>query len=470
MIDKEITTELDVLIVGAGPGGYVAAIRAAQLGNKVAIVEKREVGGVCLNVGCIPSKSLIHAAETYEHSHNIFNMGITIENVKVNFDKVQKWKMGIVKQLTSGIRYLLEGNNIQLISGEALFISKNEIRVFCGDDVKHYKFNHCIIATGSRPVELSAFPFGNRILSSTELLSLTDIPKSLIIIGGGYIGIELGTVFSKFGTKVTIIESAEHILPSFEIEMTRLVERKLKKLGVEINTKSLVKDIEETADGIVIKAEIKGEEKEIKADYVLVTVGRRPNTDKLGLCDIGMNFDDCGYIVVDKQGQTNIQNVYAVGDIVVGPALAHKASYEGKVAAEAIAGYPVEVDYKVIPTVVFSDPEIASVGINEIEAKEKGINYIAGRFPFSANGRALSVNKGEGFVKIIAEKETGLILGAQIVGSNASEMIAEIGLGIEVGAKLESIKSTIHAHPTFSEITMEAAELVLGHPIHFLNK
>lgn len=468
MVVGEFTTEVDVLVIGAGPGGYVAAIRAAQLGKTVAVVEKAELGGVCLNVGCIPSKAMIHAAHTYEHTQHTESMGITMENVKVDFAKVQEWKGGIVKQLTGGVGSLFKGNKIQVIPGEALFVSENEVRVFHGYDVNRYRFEHCIIATGSRPIELPAFPFGKRVLSSTEALALTELPKSLVVIGGGYIGIELGTVFAKFGTKVTILEGSDQILPGFEPDMPRLVERKLKKLGVTINTKALAQGMEETENGVIVKAEIKGEQQQIEAEYVLVTVGRRPNTDELGIRDIGMNLTDRGLIVVDKQGRTNIPNVYAIGDIVAGPALAHKASYEGKVAAEAIAGHPAEVDYKAIPAVVFCDPEIASVGINEKEAKEKGIDYVVGRFPFAANGRALSVNAGEGYVKLIAEKESNLVLGAQIVGPEASNIIAEIGLAIEMGATLEDIELTIHAHPTLGEVTMEAAELALGRPIHVM--
>ncbi|MED1943641.1 MULTISPECIES: dihydrolipoyl dehydrogenase [Brevibacillus] len=468
MVVGEFTTEVDVLVIGAGPGGYVAAIRAAQLGKTVAIVEKAELGGVCLNVGCIPSKAMIHAAHTYEHTQHTESMGITMENVKVDFAKVQEWKSGIVKQLTGGVGSLFKGHKIQVIPGEALFVSENEVRVFHGYDVNRYRFQHCIIATGSRPIELPAFPFGKRVMSSTEALSLTELPKSLVVIGGGYIGIELGTVFAKFGTKVTILEGSDQILPGFEPDMPRLVERKLKKLDVTIHTKALAQGMEETENGVIVTAEVKGEQQKIEAEYVLVTVGRRPNTDELGIRDIGMNMTDRGLIVVDKQGRTSIPNVYAIGDIVAGPALAHKASYEGKVAAEAIAGHPAEVDYKAIPAVVFCDPEIASVGINEKEAKEKGIDYIVGRFPFAANGRALSVNAGEGYVKLIAEKETNLVLGAQIVGPEASNIIAEIGLAIEMGATLEDIELTIHAHPTLGEVTMEAAELALGRPIHVM--
>jgi dihydrolipoamide dehydrogenase len=468
MVVGEFTTEVDVLVIGAGPGGYVAAIRAAQEGKKVVVVEKADLGGVCLNVGCIPSKAMIHAAHTYEHTQHTAAMGITMDNVRVDFAKVQEWKSGIVKQLTGGVASLFKGHNIQVIPGEALFVTENEVRVFHGYDVNRYRFEHCIIASGSRPIELPAFPFGKRVMSSTEALALTELPKSLVIIGGGYIGIELGTVFAKFGTKVTILEGSDQILPGFEADMPRLVERKLKKLGVEIKTKALAQGMEEKENGVIVSAEVKGEQQKIEAEYILVTVGRRPNTDELGLREVGMNLTERGLVVVDKQGRTNLPNVYAIGDIVAGPALAHKASYEGKVAAEAIAGKPSEVDYKAIPAVVFCDPEIASVGINEKEAKEQGLDYVVGRFPFAANGRALSVNAGEGYVKLIADKETKLVLGAQIVGPEASNIIAEVGLAIEMGATLEDIELTIHAHPTLGEVTMEAAELALGHPIHVM--
>ncbi|MFM1650951.1 dihydrolipoyl dehydrogenase [Brevibacillus sp. B_LB10_24] len=470
MVVGEFTTEVDVLVIGAGPGGYVAAIRAAQLGKTVTVVEKGAVGGVCLNVGCIPSKALIHASHTYEEMHNAQAMGISAENVKVDFAKVQEWKAGIVKQLTGGVSSLFKGNKIQVIEGEALFVNENEVRVFHGYDVNRYRFNHCIIATGSRPIELPAFPFGKRVLSSTEAINLAEVPKSLVVIGGGYIGVELGSMYARFGTKVTILEGGDRILPGFEAEMTRWVERKLKKTNVEIHTKALAQGMEETESGVVVKAEVKGEAKTFEAEYVLVTVGRRPNTDELGVRDIGMKLTDKGLIEVDKQGQTSIPNVYAIGDIVEGPALAHKAFYEAKVAAEAIAGHPAEVDYKAIPAVVFSDPEIASVGLSESDAKAQGLDIISGRFPFAANGRALSVNAGEGFIKLIADKETHVLLGAQIVGPGASDLVAEMGLAIEMGAVLEDIELTIHAHPTLAEVTVEAAEMTLGRPIHVLNK
>ncbi len=470
MVVGEFTNEVDVLVIGAGPGGYVAAIRAAQLGKQVTVVDKLEVGGVCLNRGCIPSKALISAAHQYETVQKAGEIGIQSERTTVDFAKVQAWKSSVVNKLTGGVSQLFKGNGIQFISGEAFFTAENEVRVVNGYEGSRYKFNHCIIASGSRPIELKAFPYGGRVLSSTEALELKEIPKSLIVIGGGYIGIELGQTYAKLGTKVTILEGADSILPGFESEATRLVERKLKKAGVEIFTKAMARQMSAGEQGATVTFTVNGEEKQVSAEYVLVTVGRRPNTEEMGLDVINLKINDRGLIEVDKQGQTSVPNIYAIGDIVPGPALAHKASYEGKVAAEAIAGQPSEVDYKVIPSVVFSDPEIASVGLSETEAKEQGLDVISGKFPFAANGRALSLNAAEGFVKIVADKEKKWVLGAQIIGPEASNLIAEMALAIELGSTLEDITLTIHAHPTLGEIVMEAAEGALGQAIHQINK
>lgn len=465
MVVGEFSTEIDVLVIGAGPGGYVAAIRAAQLGKSVTVVDRAEVGGVCLNRGCIPSKALISAAHQYESAKNSAEFGILADNVRVDFSKVQAWKNSVVSQLTGGVRTLLKGNKVQVIPGEVIFINENEVRVVNGYESTRYKFNHCIIAAGSRPIELKSFPFSGRILSSTEALQLQEIPKSLIVIGGGYIGVELGQTYAKFGTQVTILEGSDQILPGFEKELTQIVARKLKKNGVTVFTNALAQQSVQTEKDVSVTFTVSGEQKQISADYVLVTVGRRPNTDELGLDVLKLNITDRGYIEVDRQCRTNIPSLYAIGDLVAGPALAHKASYEGKVAAEAIAGRPSAVDYKAIPAVIFSDPEIASVGLTEAEAKNQGHKVSVGKFPFAANGRALSLNAAEGFVKVVAD-ENGLVLGVQIVGPEASDLIAELGLAIEMGATLEDIALTIHAHPTLGEIVMEAAEKALGHGIH----
>ncbi|OKP77849.1 dihydrolipoyl dehydrogenase [Paenibacillus sp. P3E] len=467
MVVGDASIEIDTLVIGAGPGGYVAAIRAAQLGQKVLIVDKSELGGVCLNRGCIPSKALISAAHQYEAAQHGEVFGVTAENVKVDWSKTQEFKNGVVKRMTTGVTSLMKGNKIEVFSGEAMFINTNEARLFNEHESPRYKFNNCIIATGSRPIELKPFPFGGRILSSTEALDLPEIPKSMIVIGGGYIGAELGQMYSKFGTKVTIIEGLDTVLPGFDKDMTRLVAKNMAKTGIEIVTNAKAESAVQNDKEVTVKYSVGGESKEITADYLLVTVGRRPNTDgELGLDLIGVELDERGLIKVDHQGRTNIPHIYAIGDIVPGLALAHKASYEGKIAAEAISGHKSVVDYKVIPAVVFTDPECSSVGLTEKEAKDKGYKVKAGKFPFAGNGRAVSLNAPEGFIKIVANSENNLVLGAQIVGIEASNLIAELGLAIEMGATLEDIALTIHAHPTLGEIVMEAAELVEGHPIH----
>jgi dihydrolipoamide dehydrogenase len=471
MVVGDASMEIDLLVIGAGPGGYVAAIRAAQLGQNVLIVDKAEFGGVCLNRGCIPSKALISAAHQYEAIGRAAAIGIEATKVTIDFAKIQKWKSSIVEKLTGGVGALLKGNKIQTFQGEVMFINEQEARVFNESESPRYKFKHCIVATGSRPIELSAFPFGGRILSSTEALELKEIPQSLIVIGGGYIGIELGQMFAKFGTKVTVLEGTAAILPGFEPDISQPVMRNLQKAKVDIYTEAQAKSSKTTDKNISVTYSVKGEDKKVTADYVLVTVGRRPNTDgELGFDLIGVKLSERGLVEIDEQCRTNLPTIYAIGDIVAGPALAHKAFYEAKVAAEAIAGQPSVIDYKAIPAVVFSDPEIASVGWSETEAKAKGYKVKTGKFPYAANGRALSLQAPEGFIKLIANEETGVVLGAQIVGEEASTLIAEMGLAIEMGATLEDIALTIHAHPTLGEMVGEAAESALGHGIHQLNK
>ncbi|AWB44842.1 dihydrolipoyl dehydrogenase [Paenibacillus sp. CAA11] len=471
MVVGDASLDIDTLVIGAGPGGYVAAIRAAQLGQKVLIVDKSEVGGVCLNRGCIPSKALIAAAHQYESAQHGSAFGVTAENVKVDFGKTQEFKNSVVKKLTGGVAGLLKGNKVEVFNGECMFINENEARCFNEHESPRYRFKNCIIATGSRPIELKPFPFGGRILSSTEALELPEIPKSLVLIGGGYIGAELGQMYSKFGTKVTIIEGMDSILPGFDKDMTRLVAKNMAKTNIEIITNAKAESAEQNDKEVTVKYSVNGESKEITADYLLVTVGRRPNTDgDLGLELAGVKVGERGLIEVDHQGRTSNPNIFAIGDVVAGPALAHKASYEGKVAAEAISGQPSVVDYKAIPAVCFTDPECASVGYTEKEAKDKGYKVKAGKFPFAGNGRALSLNQPDGFIKLIAHEDNHVVIGAQVVGIEASNLIAELGLAIEMGATLEDISLTIHAHPTLGEIVMEAAELVEGHPIHVISR
>ncbi|PLR75851.1 dihydrolipoyl dehydrogenase [Bacillus sp. V3-13] len=468
MVVGDFPIETDTIVIGAGPGGYVAAIRAAQLGQKVTIVEKGNLGGVCLNVGCIPSKALIAAGHRYETAKHSDSVGITAENVKVDFSKVQQWKAGVVKKLTGGVEGLLKGNKVDIVRGEAYFVDANTLRVMDENSAQTYTFKNAIIATGSRPIEIPAFKFSKRVLDSTGALALEEIPNKIVVIGGGYIGTELGGAYANFGTQVTILEGADEILGGFEKQMSSIVKRNLKKKGAEIITKAMAKGVEEKEAGVVVTYEVKGEEKQVEADYVFVMVGRRPNTDELGLEQAGVELTDRGIIKTDKQCRTNVSNIFAIGDVVEGPPLAHKASYEGKIAAEVIAGHNAEIDYLAIPAVVFSDPELASVGYTEQQAKEEGIEVTAAKFPFAANGRALALEATDGFLKLVTRKEDGLVIGAQIAGANASDMIAELGLAIEAGMTAEDLAMTIHAHPTLGEITMEAAEVALGNPIHIL--
>ncbi|MFO3688158.1 dihydrolipoyl dehydrogenase [Staphylococcus felis] len=466
MVVGDFPIETDTIVIGAGPGGYVAAIRAAQLGQKVTIVEKGNLGGVCLNVGCIPSKALLHASHRFEEAQHGEDLGIKAENVTLDFNKVQGFKGSVVNKLTGGVEALLKGNKVEIVKGEAYFVDSNSLRVMDDKSAQTYNFKNAIIATGSRPIEIPNFKFGGRILDSTGALNLDEVPKKLVVVGGGYIGSELGTAYANFGTEVTILEGAKEILGGFEKQMVAPVKKAMKAKGMTIETEALAKSAEETDSGVKVTYEVKGEEKTIEADYVLVTVGRRPNTDELGLEEVGVKLTDRGLVEVDKQSRSSVSSIYAIGDIVPGLPLAHKASYEAKVAAEAIAGQNSEVDYIGMPAVCFTEPELAQVGYTEAQAKEEGIEYKASKFPYQANGRALSLDDTTGFVKLITLKEDDTLIGAQVVGTSASDVISELGLAIEAGMNAEDIALTVHAHPTLGEMSMEAAEKALGLPIH----
>lgn len=457
----------DVVVIGAGPGGYVAAIRASQLGKKVVIVEKEWVGGVCLNVGCIPSKALIEASHKYNDLQYYEDFGLPVPEINVDFAKVQSYKQTVVDKLTSGVKSLLKAHDIDTIYGKAKFQDKHTLII--NDDSGEettLTFSEAIIATGSNPVELGALPYSDRILNSTGVLSLNKVPDSLIIIGGGVIGIELATVYANFGAKVTIIEGLRTILPTFNPKVSAVVKKELENKGVEIYTGARVTTSEIKNDDVEVLADIDGKKKKFKGEYCLVSVGRIPNSQKLGLDIIGVKVDEKGYIEKDDQNRTSVPNIFAIGDVTHGAQLAHKASYEGKIAAEVIAGKDVMNDYYAMPAVVFSDPEISQVGTTESNLKEKGIQYIAKRFPFGGVGRAIAMNQTKGFVNLIVDKESGKVLGAEIVGPNASDLINEISVAIESGLTAEDLALTIHPHPTLGEAVMEAAELVTGFPIH----
>src|SRR5699024_8123318 len=393
------------------------------------------------------------------------DLGITTENVSVDFTKIQEWKSGVVDKLTGGVESLLTGNEVEIAKGEVFFVDKNTAKVMDEKNSQTYTFKNAIIATGSTPIEIPTFKFSDRVLDSTGALNLKELPKKLVVIGGGYIGTELGTAYANLGSEVTIVEGAKDILGGFEKQMTALVKRRLKQKGVSVVTKALAKGVEESEDGVKVTYEVKGEEVTVDADYVLVTVGRRPNTQEIGLEQAGIEVDERGLIKIDKQCRTNVENIYAIGDIVTGPPLAHKASYEGKVAAEAIAGEKSEIDYLGIPAVCFTDPELASVGYSEKDAKDEGIAVKPGRFPYAVNGRALALNETEGFVKLIVREDDGVIIGGQVAGASASDIIGEIGLAVEAGMTAEDLSLTIHAHPSLGEMVMEAAEIAIDKPI-----
>ncbi|MFO8070184.1 MAG: dihydrolipoyl dehydrogenase [Alkalibacterium sp.] len=467
MVVGDFAIELDTVVIGAGPGGYVAAIRAAQMGQKVAIIEKEFIGGVCLNVGCIPSKALIAAGHKYQESLDSTAFGVTSENVKIDFTKTQKWKdTKVVNKLTKGVEALLKKNKVEILFGEAFFVDENTLRVMKEDSAQTYSFNNAIVATGSRPIQIPGFKFSDRVLDSTGALNLPEIPKKMAIVGGGYIGSELAGAYANLGTEVTILEGLPSILNGFDKDMVKLVEKNFKSKGVKIFTEAMAKESTVTDNGVTVKYEVKGEEKSLDVDYVLVTVGRKPNTDELGLEQASVKVSERGLIEVNEQGRSNIESIYAVGDVVPGPALAHKASYEAKIAAEAISGKKVAVDYRALPAVAFTNPEIASVGLTESEAKEKGLEVKVTKFPLGGNGRALSLNATEGFVRLVTTKEDNVIVGGQVAGINASDIIAEIGLAVESGMNAEDIALTIHGHPSLSEVVMDAAEAALGMPIH----
>lgn len=462
----------DAIVIGAGPGGYPCAIRLAQLGKKTAIIEKDNMGGVCLNVGCIPSKALIHAAsEFWRMKNEAEEIGITVGSPKVNLSKMQEWKAGVVKKLTGGVGQLLKMNGVEILRGNAVFKDAKTLEVTGASGRETISAPNIVVATGSRVVEIPILKFNKKnILSSTEALGLTSLPKKMLVIGGGFIGLEIGIVYAKLGSQVTIVEALDQLLASVDNELVAVVEKKMKAFGITVltGTKALgLKEKDpEKASTLHLEVESKEGKKTLEADVILVSVGRKPNSDGLGLEKVGVKVDSKGNIPTDKQGRTNISGIYAIGDVSGAPQLAHRATMDGLLVAASIAGEKAFKDYKTVPWAVFSDPEIATVGLTEKEATEKGIKYKVGKFPFAAAGRALSMNSPEGFIKVLLAEENEAILGVHIVGAEASNLIAEATVAIEMGATLDDIARIIHTHPTLPEAFPEAAEAAVFKAIH----
>ncbi|MCE9574806.1 MAG: dihydrolipoyl dehydrogenase [Deltaproteobacteria bacterium] len=467
----------DAIVIGAGPGGYPTGIRLGQLKVKTCVIEREYMGGVCLNVGCIPSKAVIHAAKTFEKIGHSEDLGITVAAKPVlDMAKLQAWKGGVVNKLTGGVKTLLKANGAEIVMGKArlgkLVDGYRQVIVESTTGTQTLAAKNVVIATGSRPIEIPGFkPDGKRIIDSTGALALDAVPARMIVIGGGYIGLELGMVYAKFGTKVTVVEALPSILASMDKECVAVLAKKLRKMGVEVLVNTKARSWEEKGDRAVLTVELAdGKAATIDADKILVSVGRRPNSEDLGLADAGVATDKRGYITVDDQLRTNVPGVYAIGDVVGGMMLAHKATKEGEVVAEIIAGHKAAFDVRTIPAVVFTDPEIASTGLTDEEAKAKGHTTKVGKFPFAALGRALSVNDSEGMVKVVIDAKTEELLGVHIVGNGAADMIAEAALAIEMGAVAQDVNLTIHAHPTMPEAFKEACAAALGEAVHIVNR
>jgi len=465
MVDK-----FQAVVIGGGPGGYVCAIRLAQLGLKTACIEARgTLGGTCLNVGCIPSKSLLNLSEEFQKVQNLSNKGIEIGEVKLNLSKMMKSKDKAVTILTKGVEFLLKKNKVTYFKGTGSFKSKNEILI--KDDKNKdtiISSEKTIIATGSVPASLSGIDFDEKIIvSSTGALKLEKVPKKMVVVGGGYIGLEMGSVWSRLGSEVHVIEFLDHITPGMDKEISQEFMKILKKQGINFHMQHKVEVIKTNGSGAIVSTKDKdGNKKDFNTDIVLVSVGRKPNTNGLNLEKIGVELDDKKRVKTNKDFQTNVKNIYAIGDVIVGPMLAHKAEDEGVAVAENIAGQSGHVNYNTIPGVIYTTPEVASIGQTEEQLKEKNIKYKIGKFSFMANSRAKAIDDSEGFVKILADEKTDKVLGAHLIGPHAGELIAEIGVAMEFGASSEDIARTCHAHPTFSEAVKEAALSVDKRAIH----
>ncbi len=463
----------DVVIIGSGPGGYVCGIRCGQLGLKALVVEKEALGGVCLNVGCIPSKALIHASKLFHKARNGAHMGIVAGEMSVDLDGMIGWKAGIVGKLTKGVGTLLKANKTKVRMGTGKLVGPGRVAITdsAGETVE-VGAKHVVLATGSSPIQIPSLAFdGETIVDSTGALAPSSLPGHLAVIGGGVIGMELGEVYARLGCKVTVIEALDRVLAVFDKDVVRPLQMKHRKLGIEHKVSTKVVGADRLDEGQVkLRYEDGKGAGELVVDRVLVAVGRRPNTAGLGLETVGLQPDARGFIAVDAQRKTTVDGVWAIGDIVAGPMLAHKASKEAEVCAEAIAGKASAMDVAAIPNVVYTDPEIATVGPSLAELKAGDRKLKIGKFPFGALGRAMSADATEGFARVVGDAETGEVLAVHIVGAEASELVAEAGLALEMSADLEDVALTVHAHPTMAESLMEAAKAALGEAIHAVNR
>ena len=459
----------DLIVIGSGPGGYVAAIRSAQLGLKTALVEKsKTLGGTCLNIGCIPSKALLHSSEVYYHTtHGIADHGITFSDLSLDLKKLMKKKDDTVAKLCGGVEQLMKANKIQVFHGRGSLLGSAQVRVQ-EDSTEHtLTGKHIIIATGSSPIELPFLKFdGKTVVSSTEAIAFDKVPERLAVVGAGAIGLELGLVWSRLGAKVDVIEFLPSIVAAFDKDVSKVAERLFKKQGLSFHLSTKVTGLKQSGDQHILTAEKGGETMEFEVDKVLVAVGRKPHTEGLGLDAVAVETDEKGRIPVNERYQTSAQGIYAIGDVIAGPMLAHKAEEEGIACVELIAGQAGHTNYDLIPNVIYTDPEIASVGLGETAAQEKGIEVKVGKFNFAGNGRAIATDATDGFAKIIACKKTDRILGAQVVSKHASELIASIVGHMEYGGSAEDLARTVHAHPTVSEAIKEAALAVDGNALH----
>ncbi|NWF91054.1 MAG: dihydrolipoyl dehydrogenase [Ignavibacteriaceae bacterium] len=461
--------KINLAVLGAGPGGYAAAFLAADLGMNVTLIDKeKNPGGVCLYRGCIPSKALLHVAKLINETHEAKEWGIDFSEPKINLEKLRSWKSSVVSKLTGGLGQLSKQRKINYVQGTASFVNSSTIKVQKESGEEILSFDKIIIATGSRIATIPSLEItSKRILNSSTALDLPAIPKSLLVVGGGYIGLELGSVYSALGTKVSVVEMMPGLLPGADRDLVIHLSKRLEKSFNKIMLESKVVEMKDVSDGLQVKIQnMSGEIAEQNYDYVLMSIGRKPDTTGLGLENTKVRVNQRGWIIVNEQLQTDDPNIYAIGDIVGEPMLAHKASHEGRVAVEAIAGHKAAFEPKAIPAVVFTDPEIAWAGLTETQAREKEIKYETAKFPWSASGRATTLGRMDGVTKILVEPETQRILGIGICGPGAGELIAEGVLAIEMGANLTDLKLTIHPHPTLSETLMEAAEVFFGQSTH----